>query len=205
MFLSFEGIDCCGKTTQANLLKDHLTSLRHNVLFLREPGGTEISEQIRTILLHKKNLRMTQIAEILLFSASRSQLVSEVILPALDNGTIVITDRFADSTTAYQGWGRGLPADGVAMINTLATEGLVPHRTYLIDISVEEMHRRRLRDQREADRMESSSVEFYEKVRAGYHHLAATEQERFLLIDGTKAIDEIQAIIRADVAALLGQ
>lgn len=206
MFLSFEGIDCCGKTTQASLLKDYLThDLHRSVLFLREPGGTEISEQVRAILLNKKNLGMVPPAEILLFSASRAQLVSEVIRPELEKGTVVITDRFADSTTAYQGYGRRMDADMVAMVNRMATQNIRPRRTYFIDINVEEMHRRRNKDGREADRMESSSEEFYRRVRAGYQQMAMQEPDRFLTIDGTLEVGTIHTIIRNDIAALLGQ
>src|SRR5512134_2324932 len=117
MFITFEGIDCCGKTTQAKLLIDKLQSLNHPVLFLREPGGTTISEKIREVLLDKKNLKMIQVTELLLFSASRAQLVSEVIKPALIQNKIVICDRYHDSTTAYQGYGRGLTLGAVKTIN----------------------------------------------------------------------------------------
>lgn len=203
MFFSFEGIDCSGKTTQAKLLLDKLKELNREVLFLREPGGTEISEQIRQILLNKKNLKMTQISELLLFSASRAQLVSEVIKPELAKGTIVITDRFVDSTTAYQGFGRGLHHGGVKGINAIATNGLMPKRTFFIDITVNEMHERRQGSRQETDRMEMSNEDFYNRVRDGYHQIAKEEPSRFIVINGKQPIDAIHEIIWKEVDGLL--
>ena len=203
MFLSFEGIDCCGKTTQAKLLVEKLKDQNREVLFLREPGGTEISEQIRQILLHKKNLKMTQIAELLLFSASRAQLVSEVIKPALAKKTIVLTDRFVDSTTAYQGYGRGLHHGGVKGINSIATNGLMPKKTFFIDITTQEMYQRRQASHQEIDRMEMSNEEFYQRVRDGYLQLAKEEPSRFVTIDGKQPIDAIHDIIWKEVDGLL--
>ncbi|MBP6672017.1 MAG: dTMP kinase [Bacteroidetes bacterium] len=203
MFFSFEGIDCSGKTTQAKLLVDKLKELNREILFLREPGGTEISEQIRQILLNKKNLKMTQISELLLFSASRAQLVSEVIKPALAKGTIVITDRFVDSTTAYQGFGRGLHHGGVKGINAIATNGLMPKRTFFIDITVNEMHERRQGSRQETDRMEMSNEDFYNRVRDGYHQIAKEEPSRFIVINGKQPIDAIHDIIWKEVDGLL--
>lgn len=203
MFISFEGIDGSGKTTQAKKLAARLEESGKTVLFLREPGGTEISEQIRQILLNKKNLKMTQISELLLFSASRAQLVTEVIKPALAQGTIVITDRFVDSTTAYQGSGRGLHIGGVKSINALATSGLMPRRTFFIDIPVSEMYERRRSSGQEIDRMEMSNEEFYQRVREGYKEIAADEPGRFITIDGRQSIDEIHTIIWNEVDELL--
>ncbi len=202
MFISFEGIDGSGKTTQAKKLAARLEESGKTVLFLREPGGTEISEQIRQILLNKKNLKMTQISELLLFSASRAQLVTEVIKPALAQGTIVITDRFVDSTTAYQGSGRGLHIGGVKSINALATSGLMPRRTFFIDIPVAEMYERRRSSGQEIDRMEMSNEEFYQRVRDGYKEIAAEEPGRFITIDGRQSIDEIHTIIWNEVEGL---
>jgi dTMP kinase len=203
MFFSFEGIDCSGKTTQAKLLVEKLQEMNREILFLREPGGTEISEQIRQILLNKKNLKMTQISELLLFSASRAQLVSEVIKPALAKGTIVITDRFVDSTTAYQGFGRGLHHGGVKGINAIATNGLMPKRTFFIDITVNEMHERRQGSRQETDRMEMSNEDFYNRVRDGYHQIAKEEPSRFIVINGKQPIDAIHDIIWKEVDGLL--
>lgn len=203
MFLSFEGIDCSGKTTQAKLLADKLKEMDRDTLFLREPGGTEISEQIRQILLNKKNLKMTQISELLLFSASRAQLVSEVIKPAIARGTIVITDRFVDSTTAYQGFGRGLHHGGVKGINSIATNGLMPKRTFFIDITVQEMYERRQGGRQETDRMEMSNEDFFNRVRDGYHQIAKEEPSRFIVINGKQPIDSIHEIIWKEVDGLL--
>jgi len=203
MFLSFEGIDCCGKTTQAKILVDKLKELNQTVLFLREPGGTEISEQIRQILLNKKNLKMTQITELLLFSASRSQLVTEVIKPNLAKGTVVISDRFVDSTTAYQGYGRGLHHGGVKSINTIATSGLMPKKTFFIDIPVQEMYKRRTESHQEIDRMEMSNEDFYNRVRDGYIELAKDEPGRFVTIDGRQPIDAIHDVIWKEVDGML--
>lgn len=203
MFLSFEGIDCCGKTTQAKLLVEKLQGLNHTVLFMREPGGTEISEQIRQILLNKKNLKMTQITELLLFSASRAQLVTEVIKPSIAKGTIVISDRFVDSTTAYQGYGRGLHLGGVKSINSIATSGLMPKKTFFIDIPVQEMYTRRLASHQEIDRMEMSNEEFYNRVRDGYIELAKEESGRYVTIDGRQPIDAIHDVIWKEVDGML--
>lgn len=203
MFLSFEGIDCCGKTTQAKLLVEKLKNENREVLFLREPGGTEISEQIRQILLNKKNLKMTQVTELMLFSASRAQLVSEVIKPSLAKNIVVITDRFVDSTTAYQGYGRGLHHGGVKGINAVATSGLMPKKTFFFDISVQEMYARRQASNQEIDRMEMSNEDFYNRVRDGYLQMAKEEPSRFIVIDGKQPIEAIHTIVWKEVDGLM--
>ncbi len=192
MFISFEGIDGSGKSTQAKLLVEKLRSHNYKVEFLREPGGTEISERIREILLDKKSLKMTTIAELLLFSASRSQLVSEVIIPALSNNIIIICDRFVDSTTVYQGYGRGIDMKAIQAINSAATLGVMPHCTFLIDVSLDEIFSKRNKNNiHENDRMENSGREFYEKVQKGYKILAEQEKNRFVVIDGEQSIETI--------------
>jgi dTMP kinase len=209
MFVTFEGLDFSGKTTQARLLVEKLkalpitteaspgpqrTSLHESpaiVHFLREPGGTQISERIREILLDNRCREMTDLAEMLLFSASRTQLVSEVIMPALQRGEIVVCDRFFDSTTAYQGFGRGLDIEAIAKINRIATLGLMPDLTILIDIPVGEIEQRKIRAGLHFDRMEASGKEFYEKVRKGYLEIARNEADRFAVLDGTLPIDEV--------------
>ncbi|MFA6541973.1 MAG: dTMP kinase, partial [Bacteroidota bacterium] len=185
MFFTFEGIDCCGKTTQVKLLVETLKSRNLDFLLLREPGGTVISERIREILLDKKNHSMTQISELLLFSASRAQLVNEVIKPSLSKNTIVICDRYVDSTTAYQGFGRGLPLGAVKTINRVATMDVMPKKTFFLDISLQEMHTRRNGNREEIDRMEMGTEEFYHRVRDGYLEMAKSEPNRFITIDGT--------------------
>lgn len=191
MFITFEGLDFSGKSTQAKLLVENLRK-RRIVHFLREPGGTEISERIRVILLDKKNLDMTDAAEILLFSASRAQLVAQVILPALARGESVVCDRYCDSTTAYQGYGRGLNLDDVRAINHFATQGRMPDATFLIDIPIAEIERRKTIAGLTFDRMESAGREFYERVREGYLRLAAQEPERWLVVNGMNPIHAIE-------------
>lgn len=196
MFITFEGLDFSGKSTQAKLLVEKLQGLRA-VRFLREPGGTAISERIREILLDRKNLEMIDQAEILLFSASRAQLVGEVILPALARGEIVVCDRYCDSTTAYQGYGRGLQLDGVRAINHLATQGKMPDVTFLIDIPIEEIERRKSAAGLTFDRMESAGREFYKRVRDGYRSLAALEKDRWIVVDGMQSIDHVASLVWA--------
>ncbi len=190
MFISFEGLDGCGKTTQINLLAEKLASLAYDVVFIREPGGTVISERIRDILLDTKHQGMNQITELLLFSAARAQLVNEVIKPALAESKMVLCDRYVDSTTAYQGYGRGLRLGAVKTINAVATLGVMPQLTFIIDLPLEELERRKKRSGANADRMELSGRAFYEQVRQGYLEMAAAEPERFTVINGAQEISE---------------
>lgn len=191
MFITFEGLDYSGKTTQAKLLVKRLQSEGHTVIFLREPGGTPISEKIRTILLDRQHLELTQRAELFLFSAARSQLVTQVIAPALAAGSIVVCDRFADSTTAYQGYGRGLPLDDVLTLNRIATAGTTPDLTVLVDVDTEEIFRRQAIAGVAADRMESAGRQFFESIRSGYRSLAQSEPRRFVLINGMRPVPTI--------------
>lgn len=190
MFITFEGLDLCGKTTQAEILIQKLKNSGFDITFVREPGGTRISELIRNILLDSQNKEMDPITELFLFSASRAQLVREVIIPSLNSGKIVICDRFYDSTLAYQGYGRGIEIEKIKVINELASSGLVPDLTFLIDIPVEEIYRRRKEKYGDLDRMENSGVEFYKRVKHGYLEIAKSS-DRFIIIDGMKKIDEI--------------
>jgi dTMP kinase len=191
MFISFEGLDHSGKTTQARLLVERLEKQGRNVLFLREPGGTRISEKIRDLLLDRANLELTQMTELFLFSAARTQLVHQIIIPALRSGTIVICDRFFDSTTAYQGYGRRLNLDDVKAINRIATGGTTPDLTVLVDVETDEIFRRRLAAGIAADRMESATKEFFDSVRAGYRALVQSEPGRFVCVDGMRAVETI--------------
>jgi dTMP kinase len=192
MFISFEGIDFSGKSTQLELLKDHLVDHNKKVEILREPGGTEISEKIRRILLDNKNEEMVAEAELFLFSASRAQLVREKILPYLEKGIYVITDRFHDSSTAYQGYGRGIPLEVVNKIHQLAIGETIPDLTFFIDIPVGIANeRRRKKSKIKLDRIEIADSEFYNRVRNGYLEIARKE-ERFKVIDGTQTIETIQ-------------
>lgn len=202
MFITFEGLDFSGKSTQIKLLADRLQSEKRTVLVLREPGGTPIGEKIRSILLDAQFSGMTAVGEFLLFSASRAQLVENVIKPALALGAVVICDRFYDSSTAYQGWGRGIPLEAIRTINELATDRLVPDLTFFIDIPLNEVERRIQERGEGKDRMESSGRAFYERAREGYLKLAADEK-RFLIVDGTKSIEEIQQAVWNSVAPKL--
>ncbi len=190
MFISFEGIDFCGKSTQIQLLKNYFEKLGKTVLIIREPGGTEISEQIRKILLDKKNLKMVDEAEILLFSASRAQLVKEKIVPHLKEGAIVLSDRFYDSTTAYQGYGRGVDRKFVHALNTFVAGDATPEITFFLDIPIELALLRQKQKKVSLDRIESSAPEFYNKIRNGYLELAKREP-RIITIDGSLSVDDI--------------
>ncbi len=198
MFVTVEGLDFCGKSTQATRLVQRLEAHHgedsHHwppVRSLREPGGTLISERLREILLDKTHLEMTDLAELFLFSASRAQLVAEVIQPALQRGEIVVCDRFFDSTTAYQGYGRGLNIDDVHHVNRVAASGLKPDLTVFIDIPLEEILRRRAGAGLPPDRMEGSGRAFFERVRSGYEMLARGEPGRIVTVDGMGSIEAV--------------
>lgn len=192
MFISFEGIDFSGKSTQIELLKDYLVDHNKKVEILREPGGTEISEKVRKILLDNKNEKMIAEAELLLFSASRAQLVREKIRPYLDKGIYVISDRFHDSSTAYQGYGRGIPIEVVMKVHELAIGDTIPDLTFFIDIPVGIANERKKKKNKvKLDRIEVADIEFYNRVRSGYLEIARRE-ERFKVIDGTQTIETIQ-------------
>ena len=192
MFISFEGIDFSGKSTQIELLKDYLEDNNKKVEILREPGGTEISEKIRRILLDNKNDKMFAETELYLFSASRAQLVREKIRPYLEKGIYVISDRFHDSSTAYQGYGRGLSLDIIKTVHQLAIGETVPDITFFIDIPVGiAAERRKKKSQAKLDRIELGNSEFYNRVRNGYLEIARRE-ERFKIIDGTQTIETIK-------------
>lgn len=191
MFISFEGIDFCGKTTQINLLKDYLERLGRKVHIVREPGGTQISEKIREILLNKKHLEMCDETEIFLFSGARAQVVREVIRPLLNEGAVVIADRFHDSTTAYQGFGRGLNGDAVKKINEIATGGTVPDLTFYLKISIEESARRKHACDAELDRIEKSNDHFYKKVIDGYERISIEFTDRIKTVNGERDATEI--------------
>ncbi len=202
MFITFEGLDFSGKSTQVKLLSDTLTHEHYHILVLREPGGTEIGEKIRTILLDRKIAGMTNVAELFLFSASRSQLVEEVVKPALEGNLVVLCDRFYDSLTAYQGWGKGVSLDTVRVVNHCASSGLVPDLTFFLDIPVTEVERRMRRSKTSRDRMESNGVGFYERAREGYLDIAKKES-RFHIVDGRLPIETIQETIWTAVSASL--
>lgn len=190
-FYSFEGIDFSGKSTQITLLKDELERHGHKVYVLREPGGTDISEKIRAILLDKANTRMSDMCEIFLYSAARTQLVNERIRPLLEKDYFVIADRYVDSTTAYQGFGRGLDAAIVRNINQAATGGLMPAITWLLDLNEQQADARRIGSGRSTDRLEEAGREFYRRVRAGYLEIAKKEPQRMQVLDAAQDVGAI--------------
>ncbi len=195
MFISFEGLDFSGKSTQVDLLKNYFESNGKDVLLIREPGGTSISEKIRDILLDKKNSQMHIETELLLFTASRAQLVNEVIIPALNEGKIVISDRFHDSSIAYQSYGRGISLEFVKNLQNYIIRNVVPALTFFIDVDIKEMFNRKNGILPfDLDRIELSDEQFYNKVRNGYLEIAKKE-ERFILINGTDSIEDIHNFI----------
>ena len=199
MFITFEGIDFCGKTTQIELLKEKLITENKKVEIIREPGGTAISEKIRELLLSKEHDEMFMEPEIFLFSASRAQLVREKIQPLLNEGFYVLSDRFHDSTTAYQGYGRGVDLDTVNKINQLAIDGTLPDLTFIIDIPVEVAESRKMeKEEEQLDRLEILDNKFFNCVREGYLKMALQE-ERFKVIDGMLSIESISTKIINEV------
>ena len=204
-FITFEGIEGSGKTTQIKRLLAWLQSRTDKALLTREPGGTEIGEQIRAILLNPANTDMTPESEILLFSAARAQIVRQVIRPHLDEGWIVICDRFADSTLAYQGYGHGLPLDDLRSITDFATGGLWPDLTIYLDLDVEAGLRRKSATPEEWNRMEAKALAFHKRVRHGYLELARMFSDRYLIIDADQPEDVIQKEIQARIMAIIAQ
>jgi dTMP kinase len=186
MFVSFEGLDGSGKTTQADLLRTRLESEAREVVGTREPGGTELGERVRDLVLHGGHVMPW--AEALLYAAARAQHVDEVIRPALERGAWVVCDRYLDSSVAYQGVGRGLGLERVLELNLTAVQGLLPDRTFLLRIDPEAIAGR-LR--RELDRLEREDHAFHARVDAGYQELAARYPERIVLLDGTRPADEL--------------
>lgn len=184
--LSFEGSEGCGKSTQIALLRTRLEAAGRNVMVLREPGGTELGESIRHLLQHaKEGAAMTPETELLLFAASRAQLVREKIRPLIEAGTFVILDRFLDSTTVYQGIARGLPLESVRAINHFAIGGTLPNLTLVLDMDSATAWQRIHQSGRELDRMESQPQSFFEKVRQGYLEVAKAEPARVNIIDAS--------------------
>jgi len=204
LFITFEGLEGGGKTTQIRLVAEWLSDQGLDVLTTREPGGTRIGEAIREVLLSPAHTEMCAEAEILLFSAARAQIVRETLQPHLARGGVVLCDRFADSTLAYQGYGRLLDLDTLRQITLFATGGLVPALTICLDLPVAEgLRRKQGGDQVEWNRMERERLDFQERVRRGFLALAAAEPQRWLVLDALREIAVIQAEIRQRVAALL--
>ena len=195
-FITFEGSEGSGKSTQADRLAAHLQRCDVPYVLTREPGGTPIGESIRDLLqFAPHNSNMTPATELLLFEASRSQLVREVIKPALERGMCVIADRFFDSTTVYQGAARKLDREMIERVNAFAVGDCVPDITFVLDVDAATAESRMQREPRKADRMEQQPAEFYKRVREGYREIATHEPKRIVLINGSRDPDEIESEI----------
>lgn len=199
MFITFEGPEGSGKTTQVPRLKEYLTANGHNVIHVREPGGTSIGDQIRHVLHDTHNQEMDPNAELLLYAASRAQLVAQVIRPHLKKSGIVVCDRYADSTIAYQGYGRGLDLENLRHIVAFATGGLKPDLTFCLDIDPEQGLARRNANGMELNRMDNLDLEFHRRVREGYLKLLDAEPSRWVKIDASQDVEAVQAAINAAV------
>lgn len=203
-FITFEGPDGAGKTTQIEKLAAFLETINRPYLLTREPGGTRISDAIRSLILHPEHTEMINETEVLLYAASRSQHVKEKIIPALNEGLIVLCDRFVDASVAYQGYGLGIDIKKITAINEFATGGLAPDRSYFIDISPQSARKRLIqRNGHEAlDRIEQKNIQYHEKVRKGFLQLYEQNRDRVCLIDGHRPVDEISATILKDFQAI---
>lgn len=185
MLITLEGIDGCGKTTQSRKLKNYLVGRGYSVVLLREPGGERISEKIREILLSSENSGMAPLTELLLYCASRSQLVQKVVMPRLKMGRVIICDRFYDSTLAYQGYGRNLDKDAINCLNRIAVGGMKPDLTVLIDCSPKAALGRKAKKGACKDRLEQENLRFYKRVRDGYLMIASANRKRFKVVEGS--------------------
>ncbi len=205
MFITLEGPDGSGKSTQAHLLAEWLREQEYDVVLTREPGGTPIGDQIRAVLHDPRNTAMDARTEILLYSASRAQHVAQRIRPALAAGKIVISDRYAGSTLAYQGYGRGLDLETLRTITVFATGGLTPDLTLYLDVAPQEGLQRRLLGGGEWNRLDAEALEFHQRVRAGYLALVEQEPEHWVVVDAARSVEEVRAEIRALVKAKLNR
>jgi len=204
LFITFEGPDGSGKSTQCKLLAEYLESLGQSVLLTREPGGTEISLQIRQVIMDLKNKSMQPTTEFLLFSAARAQLVREKIKPHLDNGGIVIADRYYDSSLAYQGYGHGLSLDTIRAITAFATDSLKPDLTLLLDIDSEAGLRRRQTPGAEWNRLDDYALAFHQRVRQGFFALVQADPQRWRTLNADQPVETLQADVRKAVQERLG-
>jgi len=195
LFITFEGIDGCGKTTQINLLKEYLKKQNKKVILTFEPGGSDIGKNLRQILLHH-NGYVDDMCETFLYLADRSQHVQTIIMENLKLGNIILCDRYIDSTIAYQGYGRGYDIEQLELLNNIATKNLKPDLTFLIDIDIQTAQKRIGENK---DRLESLDLTFHQKVREGYLKLHNKNPQRIIKLDGTKAIDEIFETIKNSI------
>jgi dTMP kinase len=202
VFITLEGGDGSGKTTQAELLEEWLAGRGRTVVRTREPGGTEVGVEVREIVLHHRG-DIAPRAEALLYAADRAHHVATVVRPALERGDVVIQDRYIDSSVAYQGAGRVLDPEEVRLVSEWATEGLRPGLTILLDLDAAAARGRLDVARTRYDRLEAEASDFHDRVRAAYLELAAAEPERFLVVDATRAVDDIAATIRDRVAGML--
>lgn len=204
LFISFEGIDGVGKSTQADLLEQYLVQLGHEVIRTFEPGGTELGQEIRHLLLHRKG-EVAPRSEALLFAADRAHHVATKIRPALAAGKVVITDRYLDSSVAYQGAGRELSRDDIRKISLWAVEDLLPALTVLLDLDAASAATRRNKTGDAPDRLEREKLEMFESARMAYLDLASDEPSRFLVVDASQSVDAMQREIRARVDRILAE
>jgi dTMP kinase len=204
LFITFEGGEGGGKSTQIDLLRMHLESEGYEIVVTREPGGTPIAERIRNVLLDSDNTALTPMAELMLYEAARAQHVGELIAPALEAGKIVLCDRFSDSTAAYQGAGRNLPDESVETLNRLASQDLMPDITFLMDLPPE-TGLRRAKGDAQGDRIEKESIEFHIRVRERFLTLAQNHPERIHTINALNNIEDISTRIRDIVASALAR
>ena len=196
-FITFEGIDGSGKTTQINLLEAKLSQQGISTLILREPGGTKLSEKIRGILLDRENINLSPSAESLLFVAARTQLIAEKIKPSLERNQFVICDRYSDSTVAYQGYGRGLNVEYLEELNKFATDSIQPDITIILDVDPEKAAIRMASDV--PDRLESTGTHFFLRVREGYYEIARRYPQRCVIIDGSQSESEVFELVLKEV------
>jgi dTMP kinase len=202
MLITFEGVEGSGKTTQVELLYNYLKDKGYPVIRTREPGGSALGEALRKVLL-QRDLNVLALSELLIFMAGRAQHMEEVIMPALDRGTLVLCDRFIDATYAYQGYGRGVDLGIIGTLNRLVTKGVMPNLTILLDCEAGLGLKRKLVPSKQADRFENEEAAFHEQIRSGYLKLVEEDRKRFFVVDGKRTVEAIHAQIRDRVTKLL--
>jgi dTMP kinase len=203
LFITLEGIDFCGKTTQAQKLASYLRRKGYKVLLAREPGGDRVAEKVRRVLLSKANSQMTPLTELFLYEAARSQLTQKTILPALKQGKVVVCDRYFDSTLAYQGYGRGLSKSMIGKLNHIAALGLKPNLTLILDVPVKVSLMRGKKKGRKKDRLEKEKFKFHQRIRKGFLAIARQNRKRIKVVNGTKNIEETWQKVRKVVDSYL--